>query len=359
MGEGFRRFVILSTAASLIFLVFYIPHASRKPRGPFAVIWPPNQSRHVRDFLRPGTNSSNHAPAHVCTSPETTPLLLVIVCSAVRNFEARHAIRRTWGRNDTKNDAKVLFLLGELEGGLNNTIQEYVDLEVELYGDIIQERFVDSYVNLTIKSLFLLQWFTNHCDFKSEKVTTKYLLKTDDDMYLNIDTLMTAVRAKSRKLHLLMGNLICNAIPIKDPYNKWYVPQYMFGGKTYPNYLSGTGYLMDRLTARKLFQSSFNIPIFHLEDIYITGILAAKARIKPEDNIYFSYVKRKMKNACLFDQTITSHRVNPKEINLIHENLSNLNRSTCGKVRTRSLREHGPSKCKWSRMNNNRFNLND
>lgn len=353
MGEGFRRFVILTTASLLIFLVFYIPHASRKPRGPVAYIWPPGLSRNVRDFVRPGDNSSIHAPARVCTSAENTPFLLVIVCSAVKNFEARDAIRKTWGRNDTKNGAKVVFLLGELEGGPNNTMQEYVDLEAELYADVIQERFVDSYVNLTIKSLFLLQWFTNHCDFKPEKVTTQYLLKTDDDMYLNMNTLMAAVRSRSKKLHLLMGNLICNAIPIKDPYNKWFVPQYMFRGKTYPNYLSGTGYLMDRLTARKLFHSSFNIPIFHLEDIYITGILATKARIKPEDNIYFSYVKRKMSKICLFDQTITSHRVNPMEMNLIYENLANLNRSTCAKIKMRSLREHGPSKCRWSRINKN------
>ena len=78
----------------------------------------------------------------------------------------------------------------------------------------------------------LLKWFTRNCD------NTQYLLKTDDDMYINLVKLYDIVQA-NKKPNLLLGSLICNAIPIKDPYNKWYVPSYMFSGKRYPNYLSG------------------------------------------------------------------------------------------------------------------------
>ena len=67
-------------------------------------------------------------------------------------------------------------------------------------------------------------------------------MKADDDMYINLDRLYATVQANKRP-NLLMGSLICNAIPIKDPYNKWYVPQYMFAGKRYPNYLSGNNKL--------------------------------------------------------------------------------------------------------------------
>ena len=97
----------------------------------------------------------------------------------------------------------------------------------------LQESFIDTYANLTVKSLFLLKWFNTHCD------KTQYVMKTDDDMYINLDKLYATVQSNKRP-NLLMGSLICNAIPIKDPYNKWYVPHYMFAGKRYPNYLSGT-----------------------------------------------------------------------------------------------------------------------
>jgi beta-1,3-galactosyltransferase 1 len=50
----------------------------------------------------------------------------------------------------------------------------------------------------------------------------------------------------NKKPNLLMGSLICGAVPIRDPHNKWYCPDYMFSRKIYPNYLSGTAYLMSR-----------------------------------------------------------------------------------------------------------------
>ena len=115
---------------------------------------------------------------------------------------------------------------------LTELLQDKLNNESEEYGDIIQESFVDSYANLTVKSLMLLKWFTHNCD------NTQYLLKTDDDMYINLVKLYDIVQA-NKEPTLLLGSLICNAIPIKDPYNKWYAPSYMFSGKRYPNYLSG------------------------------------------------------------------------------------------------------------------------
>ena len=78
----------------------------------------------------------------------------------------------------------------------------------------------------------LLKWFTQNCD------KTQYVMKTDDDMYINLVRLYDLVKT-NKKPNFLVGSLICNAIPIKDPYNKWYVPSYMFSAKKYPNYLSG------------------------------------------------------------------------------------------------------------------------
>lgn len=45
----------------------------------------------------------------------------------------------------------------------------------------------------------------------------------------------------------------------------------MFNEKVYPNYLSGSAYVMDMMAATKLYNASFSIPLFHLEDVYVTG----------------------------------------------------------------------------------------
>lgn len=50
------------------------------------------------------------------------------------------------------------------------------------------------------------------------------------------------------------------------------MPSYMYPYTVYPNYLSGVGYLMSLNVALKLYEEAFNIPIIHMEDVYITGI---------------------------------------------------------------------------------------
>ena len=100
---------------------------------------------------------------------------------------------------------QVVFLVGQQ---VNSTHQEQLQSEADQYGDIVQEAFIDTYANLTVKSLMLLKWFTQHCD------NTQYVMKADDDMYINLVKLYELVRA-NKKPQLLMGSLICNAIPIK------------------------------------------------------------------------------------------------------------------------------------------------
>lgn len=45
----------------------------------------------------------------------------------------------------------------------------------------------------------------------------------------------------------------------------------MYQEKTYPHYLSGTGYLMSRDTVVHLYNAALEIPYLHLEDVFITG----------------------------------------------------------------------------------------
>jgi beta-1,3-galactosyltransferase 1 len=50
-----------------------------------------------------------------------------------------------------------------------------------------------------------------------------------------------------------------------------YSPRYMYSGRVYPRYLSGTGYVLSSPTATALYRAALHQNYFHLEDIYITG----------------------------------------------------------------------------------------
>lgn len=196
--------------------------------------WPRNGTREVRIFIQPDNVTTLISPS-ICDGRQ--PFLLVVVCSAVHNLEARKAIRETWASSlsagkyvnrsndvseDLPKDAYVVFLLGDPD---NSTLQAIVEEESRRYGDIVQEGFIDSYNNLTVKSVMLLKWVTQRCS------SALYVMKTDDDTMVNLQSLQvflqshqaSLAKAQMRKaIPLLVGNLICGAKPILDSTHKWY-----------------------------------------------------------------------------------------------------------------------------------------
>ncbi len=48
-----------------------------------------------------------------------------------------------------------------------------------MYGDLVQENFLDSYRNLTLKTLMGIRWASIYC------ANAKFIVKIDDDVVLN------------------------------------------------------------------------------------------------------------------------------------------------------------------------------
>lgn len=96
----------------------------------------------------------------------------------------------------------------------------------------------------------------------------------------------------------------------------------MYAEKTYPNYLSGTGYVMSMHVASKLYQAALVTPLLHLEDVYITGLCARRAKIRPVNHPGFSYIPRKM-DPCVLRSAITTHKVNAANMYVIWVKLNN------------------------------------
>ncbi|KAJ3647346.1 hypothetical protein Zmor_019230 [Zophobas morio] len=274
--------------------------------------WGYNTTRDTSQYILNNNLSAHIFPEHFC---DHDSFLLVMVCSGPSNVEARNAIRETWGDKRNSNNVSLFFLLGET---MNSSLQNDIVAESNKYGDIIEERFVDSYNNLTLKSIVMLKLVSNYC-----ANSTKYLLKIDDDMFVNMHLIVKMLMGRNSTTDLLIGKLICGARPIKDTSSKWYSPRYMYSGRVYPNYLSGTGYVMSVDVAEKLYKAALQTPIFHLEDVYITGICAKKARVRPHNNSLFTYQKLNY-DLCLFMKLYTAHRFTPVDIrktyNLLKDN---------------------------------------
>ena len=65
----------------------------------------------------------------------------------------------------------------------------------------------------------------------------------------------------------------------------------MFEGKYFPEFISGSGYVTTRAAALCLYEKALETPLFHLEDVFLTGFLAEKCSIHRlnSDKFHFDY----------------------------------------------------------------------
>lgn len=65
-----------------------------------------------------------------------------------------------WDSSQADFQIKVAFLVGQTE---NNETQAKIVEESQLYNDMIQESFLDTYNNLTLKTIMMLKWVNSNC----------------------------------------------------------------------------------------------------------------------------------------------------------------------------------------------------
>ncbi|XP_022110854.1 beta-1,3-galactosyltransferase 1-like [Acanthaster planci] len=208
--------------------------------------------------------------------------LLVLVTSSHAHTERRTAIRETWGNPLEVRGKPVvtLFLFGYDQ---NATIQRQLKEESSKHHDVLQEDFEDTYRNLTLKTIMGLKWASTHCPHAS------YVMKTDDDVYVNIDKLVRLLSETSTpSANYAVGNLLSRNIPIRNPRSKIYMPKEMFPESVFPPYLTGSGYVMSADVTRRIVEVSLFTKLLPIEDVFV-GVCLKWLNIKPIGNKNFDY----------------------------------------------------------------------
>ncbi|CAH1787328.1 unnamed protein product [Owenia fusiformis] len=215
--------------------------------------------------------------------------IIVFIISATDHSTQRLLIRQAWAGEKTVNGfaIKVVFLMGD-SGKL--TINHAIQEESAIYGDIIQETFMDTYRNLTLKTIMGLKWVTNFCP------DARYILKCDDDIFVNVFQLVRHLKVfekQGRDKNLILCNIDTGnrSHVIRDSSSKWYVTSEEFPGDHYPTYCDGPVYLLATNVGKALYNASLYQPLFWLEDVYTTGFLADKLGMEhTEFSSLYAYV---------------------------------------------------------------------
>jgi beta-1,3-galactosyltransferase 1 len=191
---------------------------------------------------------------------------IVMIFTEHKLLTARDAIRQTWisaaDSNSKTSNIRYAFLLGYTS---DEKASADVLQESSQYGDIIKEDFLDSYKNLTYKTMMAYKWVSSKCS------RAKYVMKTDDDMFVNIPAIIQLLNQTGDQLQNAMTGA-CNqkAGPIRDARSKWFASITSYPRNSYPGFCSGTGYVTSGHLAKKVYEISHTVPFFHLEDVYVS-----------------------------------------------------------------------------------------
>ncbi|GFN76125.1 beta-1,3-galactosyltransferase 1-like [Plakobranchus ocellatus] len=240
-------------------------------------------------FILEDTKVSAQEVFEVLSSPVTNPhnykflslptlacagKLVITVASAPLNYRNRLAIRNTWGRlgkflsrtsqsnhnakfvNDNKDKTYYNYTVVFFVAGVaNDQLRSLLLKESHMYRDMVISSFMDTYNNLSLKTVAMLKWASTFCPKFG-----MFLVKCDDDSYVNVPVMLKALQDadalphENFGRHFVAGFSLFNQQPFRNRESKWYVSFEEYRGYVYPTAVSGSAYGMRIDTARLLYQ---------------------------------------------------------------------------------------------------------
>ncbi|XP_038645661.1 beta-1,3-galactosyltransferase 1 [Scyliorhinus canicula] len=252
---------------------------------------------------------------------ESSPFLVILVSTTHKEFDARQAIRETWGDENNFEGILVitLFLLGR---NTDNVLNEMVEQESQIFHDIIVEDFLDSYHNLTLKTVMGVKWIANFCS------KAKYVMKTDSDIFVNMENLIyKLLKPNTKPRRRYFTGYVIHGGPIRDIRSKWYMSRDLYPDNNYPPFCSGTGYVFSTDVAEAIYKTSLHTRMLHLEDVYV-GLCLRKLGIHPFQNSGFNHWKVSY-SLCRYRRLITVHQISPEEMQRIWNEMSSKKHLRC------------------------------
>lgn len=244
-------------------------------------------------------------------------LLLLFVKTSPENIERRNAIRSTWGnetyiRNTLGVTVKVVFALGaprtkkeepswSKRSGVG--FQKRLIEEDRLHVDLIQQDFLDSFHNLTLKLIMQFHWMHSRC------AHARFLMTADDDIFVHMPNLVSYLQDVSRRgvKDFWVGRVHRGAPPIRSKDSKYYVPYEMYQWLSYPDYTAGAGYVVSRDVADRIYQATLTLNAsLYIDDVFM-GICANAINVSPQEHMFFSGEGKAPYHLCIYNQMMTSH----------------------------------------------------
>lgn len=203
--------------------------------------------------------------------------VVIVILSARKHFMERHLIRQTYGSKKSINNIQILavvFMLGSSdESGREQVDFKRLEAEREQFNDLIMGDFVDTYRNLTRKSIMAYEWLTTFCQ------EAQIVVKTDDDVLVNVFKLTEELNALSLaqlQAPIFWCAVHYNETAITDVKSQFRILPNEFPHNIFPDHCAGLGYITNMGVIGRIINeisSSFLGRVSTHEDVFMTGVV--------------------------------------------------------------------------------------
>ncbi|XP_053566156.1 lactosylceramide 1,3-N-acetyl-beta-D-glucosaminyltransferase [Bombina bombina] len=235
-------------------------------------------------------------------------LLLLFVKTSPENRGRRDAIRKTWGNeyyigSQYAANIKIVFALGVHKNPSKRYLQLELELENRRYQDLVQQDFLDTFHNLTLKLLLQLEWVNSYCP------NAKFIMSADDDIFIHTPNLVSYLKSMDMVgvQDFWIGRVHRGSPPVRNKNSKYYVPYEMYQWSSYPDYTAGAAYIISRDVAAKVYEASQTLNTsLYIDDVFM-GLCANKMGIVPQYHLFFSGEGKAPYHPCIYNKMMTSH----------------------------------------------------
>ncbi|NXR68680.1 B3GL1 acetylgalactosaminyltransferase, partial [Rhadina sibilatrix] len=257
---------------------------------------------------------------------DAEPFLVILVASRPGDVQARQAIRITWGSRESWWGQRILtlFLLGQGAQREDGAAALSVEDESVLYGDIIRQDFLDTYDNLTLKTIMAFQWLSEFCS------NARFFMKTDVDVFINTPNLVKLLLQLNSSENVFTGYPLIDNVAYRGLDRKRFISYEEYPFKLYPPYCSGLGYILDGKLALRTYQLMGHVKPLKFEDVYVgicLNILKVNITIPADTEQFFLY--KINFDVCKYRHLIAVHGLTSSELVQFWQDLSSGTTKTC------------------------------
>ena len=197
--------------------------------------------------------------------------LVILVTSHLAHIDRRLLIRATWGKDSAfKSRWKTIFVVGKSNQTNKIKTEEVYKLENAVHGDLLKLDFVEDFYNLSHKVWKSFNWVLNNVMFS-------YLLKVDDDVFVNVPQLLIFLKSASTPtFKLYVGN--CHAKARVRRKGRYAVSKKDYSNKYYPSYCSGGGFILSKDVVHDVVEHYNQQEALVIDDVYV-GLLIQRTGV--------------------------------------------------------------------------------